>query len=134
MKDVVSITVNKDALDKFLWVTHFGSKNTIGGNSVKDATAGSANKTQQNTKQPTKNKLVSKEQQESYMQDCALLLEELRKEQEECRAEIQKLQSNNVFAQDDDMVMQSLKEKDENLTQMILNIEQSHHKLQKIKS
>lgn len=130
MKDVVSITVNKDALDKFLGYA-FGTKNTMGGNSLKDAIEGSANKTQQSTKKPTQNKkTLSKEQQESYMQDCASLLEGLQKQQEQCRAEIEKLKDNNAFAQDDDMVMQSLKEKEENLKQMILDVEKLQHELQ----
>ena len=86
---------------------------------------------EKNTKKPTQNKKkLSKEQQESYMQDCASLLEGLQKQQEQCRAEIEKLKDNNAFAQDDDMVMQSLQERYENLKQMILDVEKLQHELQ----
>ncbi|MGX3043776.1 hypothetical protein [Helicobacter sp. T3_23-1056] len=86
---------------------------------------------EQSTKKPTQNKKsISKEQQESYMQDCASLLEGLQKRQEQCRAEIEKLKDNNAFAQDDDVVMQSLQEKYENLKQMILDAQKLQHELQ----
>lgn len=86
---------------------------------------------EQSTKKPTQNKKsISKEQQESYMQDCASLLEGLQKQQEQCRAEIEKLKDNNAFAQDDDVVMQSLQEKYENLKQMILDAQKLQHELQ----
>lgn len=135
--DGIKITLSQKQMEA-LGKMFGGSSNSLGNffnplhqNPQDTSSQESTTSQEKSTKKPTQNKKsISKEQQESYMQDCASLLEGLQKQQEQCQAEIEKLKNNNAFAQDDDVVMQSLQEKYENLKQMILDAQKLQHELQ----